>query len=203
MYAIGPATSGFRRVAAAAILATIIAALAACGSAASEEESAAPQRGTFQKILSSDRVFAADDLLDAGFKKSRRYDVEGLPEATGALSGFWGLDPYSRKEFEVRFYVSHADAVEYGTAMAEEASGDDAELDEDTATWKEGIKDRKRLASGGSSDLAAWSGSVKPKYGDYSIFANMVILCEGLDAAQSMETCASFVEALRGPNPGS
>ncbi len=203
VFVVGLTTSRSRRVAATVVLATVIATLVACGSSTGGKDSAAPQTETFQKVLPSDRIFAANDLLDVGFKQSRHYDVEGLPEATDALSGFWGPDPYSRKDFEVRFYKSHADAVEYGTAMAEEASGDDAKLDEDTATWKEGIKDRKRLSSGGSSDLAAWSGSVKPKYGDYSIFANMVVLCEGLDAAQAKETCASFVEALRAPGGGS
>ena len=181
-------------------LALIPVTLAACGSGAAGEDAAGSPKGAFQKVVPSDRIYTADDLLGVGFKKSRRYNVEELPEAVDALSGFWGPDPYSRKDFEVRFYESHGDAVEYGAALADEASGEDAKLDEETATWTEGIKDRKRLASGGSDDLAAWSGSVKPKYGDYSIFANMVILCEGLDSAGAMETCASLVAALRVPD---
>ncbi|NQU96452.1 MAG: hypothetical protein HQ548_02250 [Chloroflexi bacterium] len=160
-----------------------------CTASASPEEAA-------QGVVASDRVYTADDLSSMGFKKSKRYDVDGLPEAVDALSGFWGPDPYNRKDFEIRFYDSHKDAVEYGPALADEASGDDAKLEEETATWKEGIKDRRRMASGGSDDLMAWSGSVVPKFGDYSIFANMVILCEGLNPAEAQETCASFISAL-------
>lgn len=168
-------------------------ALAACGSggdgASSAEESV-------QRVVASDRVYTADDLSGVGFKKSKRYNVDELPETLDALSGFWGPDPYDRKDFEVRFYGSHEDAVEYGTAPADEASGDDAKLDEETATWTEGLKDRRRMSSGGTDDLMAWSGSVVPKYGDYSIFANMVILCEGLNRAEAQETCTSLIAAL-------
>ncbi|MBM3957442.1 MAG: hypothetical protein FJ313_05255 [Gemmatimonadetes bacterium] len=187
------------RAAIAAGVALALAAVVACGSSAGAEKPAAPRKQAFQKVMPSSRVYALDDLLAAGFKKSATYNVEGLVGATAAVSGFWGLDPYNRnrKEYEVRFYESHADAVEYGAAPADEATGDDARLEEDTATWTEGLRDRKRLASGGSDDLAAWSGSVKPKYGDYAVFANMVILCEGINPQQAMEICASLVAGLQ------
>ena len=172
-------------------------ALVACGSGADAGGAASPAEEGVQRVVASDHVYTADDLSGAGFKKSKRYSVDELPEALDALSGFWGPDPYNRKDFEVRFYESHEDAVEYGTAPADEASGDDARLDEETATWTEGIKDRRRMSSGGSDDLMAWSGSVVPKYGDYSIFGNMVILCEGLNAAEAFDTCASRIAALQ------
>ena len=181
-------------------LAATLLALAACGSDAGAGGGGASPEEAFQKVMPSDCTYTVDDLFGTGFKKSKRYNVDELPEAVDALSGFWGPDPYNRKDFEVRFYESHEDAVEYGAVPADEASGEDAKLDEETATWKEGIKDRKRMASGGSDDLAAWSGSVKPKYGDYSIFANMVILCEGLNPAEALKTCASLVAALQTPN---
>jgi len=183
-------------------LVAVLLTVAACGSGAGAGDGAASPGEGSQKAVASDRVYTVDDLLGVGFKKSKRYNVDELPEAVDALSGFWGPDPYNRKDFEARFYESHEDAVEYGTALAEEASGEDAKLDEETATWTEGLKDRKRLSSGGSDDLAAWSGSLKPKYGDYSIFANMVVLCEGLDPAQAMETCTSLIEALQAADDG-
>jgi len=185
------------RLAAGPILVIGMLLLGACGGdAASTDGAGRASPSESQKVIASDRVYAIEDLLATGFKKSKQYDVEGLPEATAAVAGFWGPDPYKRKDLEIRFYASHADAVEHGTAMAEEASGEDALLDEETATWKVGVKDRKKLASGGSDDLAAWSGTVKPKYADFAVFGNMVILCEGLNPEEAMAFCASFIDVL-------
>ena len=155
---------GFRnslpgRAAVVVVLTGALFALVACGSGADAGDGV---EEAVQRVVASDRVYTADDLSGVGFKKSKRYDVDELPEALDALSGFWGPDPYNRKDFEVRFYGSHQDAVEYGTAPADEASGDDAKLDEETATWTEGLKDRRRMSSGGTDDLMAWSGSVCP-----------------------------------------
>ena len=66
----------------------------------------------------------------------------------------------------------------------------------ETATWTVGLNDRKRLSSGGSADLAAWSGSVQTKYGDYVIVGNMVLLCEGTDSDAALSRCSAFVDAI-------
>ena len=34
------------------------------------------------------------------------------------------------------------------------------------------------------------------KYGDFAIFGNMVILCEGEDSSQSLERCEALLDAL-------
>ena len=92
--------------------------MVACGSDSSET-----QKKGFQQLTETDRSYTIDDLVAVGFKRSKTFDVEGLPEAVSAHYGFWGPDPYSRMEFEARFYGSHADAVAFGAPMAEALGG--------------------------------------------------------------------------------
>ncbi len=73
---------------------------------------------TFQKVTSSDRIFSVADFHGAGFKESKQYDVEGLPQATGAWFGFFRLDGEGPIDYELRFYASHEDAVTHGRALA-------------------------------------------------------------------------------------
>ena len=181
----------------AAGLAIALLTAVACGRGDGAPGVAAPGDETFQKVTSLDTVYTFDDLLAAGFRESREYNVEGLTGATGAWFGWWrsaGADPV---DIEVRFYPSHADAVEYGTPFAEEASGDNAIINSNDATWKEDVRDR-RAVIGGVEGGGARSGAAA-KYGDYVIFANMVILCEGTTSDHSMERCESLVDALRAP----
>ena len=149
----------------------------------------------FQRIGPSDQVFTFDDLAATGFEKQKEYNVEGLTGATGAWSGWWragGGDPI---DYQVRFYRSHEDAVEYGTSFAEEASGEDAVINSNDATWKEDVRDRRVIHDTGES--SGGYGAV-PKYPDYAIFANMVILCEGSTSDHSLERCRTLIEALVG-----
>ncbi|NQU97793.1 MAG: hypothetical protein HQ548_09140, partial [Chloroflexi bacterium] len=128
-------------------------AAAACGSETAEEGGEAGAASTenpdgtsalLTKILDLGQVFTFDDFLAAGFKKGREYNVEGLEAATAAYYGFYGLDPYSRQEYEARFYESHADAIEFGIPMADEVTGEGAMLRDDNVTWHEGLKDRRQ-----------------------------------------------------------
>ncbi len=152
-------------------------------------------RGSFQKVSPSDRNLAFEDFQAIGYRKSKEYNVDGLPQATGAWFGFWrpqGQDPV---EYELRFYPSHQAAVEHGTPLAEEVTGKDAVLKSDDVTWKEGTRDRR--AQGGSTGNRGFSGTVWPRYGDFAIFGNVVMLCEGRDAVQSLGRCEAIVNALR------
>jgi len=151
----------------------------------------------FQKVDPAEQVYTLDDLLAVGFKKSKTYDTEGLPEAVDAYMGFWGLDPYNRKEYELRFYASHEDAVQYGTALAEEGSGEGMEANKDTQTWQEGA--RHRWFSGGTTDISSPGSMQKPgpRYGDFAIYGNVIMLCEGADSGQSLERCEGLVDAIR------
>ena len=68
----------------------------------------------YEIVTPSDKIFAFQDLKNIGFKKSREYNVSDLEGATEAWYGFWGEDEYSRKDYEIRFYSSHQNAVSLG-----------------------------------------------------------------------------------------
>ena len=95
---------------------------------------------------------------------------------------------FSEDDFEIRFYSSHSEAVQYGQVYAEDSSGEDAVLTKKNAMWSTGIKNRR--TSGGPD------GSPLPKYGGYAIYGNFIILCEGVNLEQSLETCSKLINEL-------
>ena len=160
--------------------------------ACSSEEADIP----LERVIDSDQIFTVEILRSAGMKTSKQYDVTDLPGGVDAWYGFIkGVT--GPKDIEARFYTSHQDAVEFGTVLADEVSGDDANVDKETTTWKEGVKNRSRMASGGAADLAAWSGKRKPNYGDFVIFGNMILLCQGDEPEQSVAVCYELIESIR------
>ena len=170
----------------------VLLAAAACGA-----DTGTAGREGFQKITPSADTYEIDDFLAIGFRKSKQYDVSELPAGLDAWAGFWGPDPYSRKDYELRFYASHEDAVEHGVALAGEVTGKDAEDYRKNPTWNEGAKDRwqsARLGMGPQGGVIA--GGPSPKYGDYAIFGNVLMLCEGADSGQGLERCEALVSAL-------
>ena len=168
----------------------------ACGSEGQAEAEEAPDAGEgapgqlVGNVTETGRVYSLEDLLSIGFKKARTYDVEGLPEATSAYFGYWGLDPYNRLDYEARFYESHEDAVQYGPGLAEERVGADAKLKMETATWTGGLGDATQCkALGGVQEHRS---CVEPKYFGYVMYGNMVLLCQGLDEKESLGRCAAL-----------
>ena len=151
----------------------------------------------YEIITPSDKIFAFQDLKNIGFKKSREYNVSKLEGATGAWFGFWGEDQYSRKDYEIRFYSNHQDAVSLGETLAKEVTGKDAVIAKSEATWKEGVKDRRTIGGPGSGG-GGRSGTF-PKYGNYSIYGNMVILCEG-QIEIALEVCWKLINTLEEKN---
>ncbi len=181
-----------RWVVLAAGLSLVLLTAAACGTGGGEAGA-----GGFQKVAPSDSLFAIEDLLSIGFKKNKQYDVAELPAGIDAWLGFWGPGPYSRKQYELRFYGSHEDAVEHGPALAEEVTGPDAGAFRKNPTWKEGAKDRWQSARGFSGALGeVKAGGSAPKYGDYVIFGNVLMLCEGVNSGQGLDRCEDLVDAL-------
>ena len=168
-------------------------AILSCG--VSDDTPPAGQGQSNKSVTPSNQLFTLDDFGAIGFKIAKEYNVDGLTAATGAWFGFWRPEGSDAKEFEIRFYASHEDAALYGTSFADEATGEDAVLEEEDVTWKEGIKDRKYFFAGPIGSHG--SGSVQPKYGDYAIYGNMVLLCEGANATHSLERCSSLIGALR------
>ena len=179
------------------ILITILCfvALLSCTSDKNEQEIS-----TIEKITASDIVLDYDSLNAVGFKKAKKYKVDDLPKATSAYMGFLKEDPET--DYEVRFYGSHQDAIDHGTSYAEERTGEDAVVKKEKARWKEGVKDARTCAgdsgSGKTSYLSAHGAAscTTPKYFDYIIYGNMVLLCQGADSSISMLKCSNIVNKL-------
>ena len=139
--------------------------------------------------------YSIEDFEKIGFKISKIYDVSELPGATSAFYGFWGSKQYERREYEIRIYPSNENARLEGISFAEEASGQDAIIKKSDATWKEGVKDRRFVGPFGTSKNY-------PKYLDYIIWANLIILCpseksEGvIGASDPIENCKKLIKSL-------
>jgi len=172
-------------------VALLSAAAVACGSDSSTGSSA---DGPIAKINDTDRIYTPQDLIDAGFKKNKTYDVSELPDATAAIYGFYGLDPYNRLEYEARFYPSHAEAVSSGADYADEVVGADAVLLTKDQRWTVGLRERRICAGGGGHQVGTCAG---PKYFDYIIVGNMVLLCQGRDSEDSLQACADLMAVVK------
>ena len=113
-------------------------------------------------------VLTKESFEKIGFKFNKNYNIENLPDAVSAHYGFWGLKSFERLAYELRFYPSNEAAKKSGIFYAEEVTGIDAILKKSEATWKEGIKDRSGTA---------FESTQMPKYMDYVIFGNVIVLC--------------------------
>ena len=99
-------------------------------------------------VVRPDSVYSMDNLVAAGYKKSRQFDTETVPHATDVWYGF-----FNQRDIEVRVYESHGDALEFGVGPAEEAIGHEA----------------------GQRDYLI---PVVNLYPAYMVVGNMVMLCE-------------------------
>jgi len=148
-----------------------------------------------RKIIDTGATYTLEDFKSVGFKKGKTYDVEGLEKAVSAFYGFHGPDPYNRQEYEVRFYESHADAVEYGIPMADEVTGEGAELREEDVTWTEGLKERRQCLGLGTHSHHTHSCNTA-KHAAYVVRGNFVLLCQGLETGVSQQHCKDVLDAL-------
>ncbi len=108
------------------------------------------------------------------------------------MFGFWRPQGQEFADYELRFYPSHEAAVEHGTAPAAEVSGKDAVFTKADMTWTEGAKDRV------VRDVQYGEGTWYARYGDFAIFGNVVMLCQGIDSMESLERCEALIDALGG-----
>ena len=178
------------------VLTLVLFVLTGCGNGSQIDE--------FVQIRTAPDNYTIEDLKAFGFKTSKQYDVEVLPDGLDAWKGFWGLDPYDRHDYEIRFYPSHDLAVSSGKPIAIESTGAEFEANRDTTqplfssgensgyrifkkkqTWTEGVKDRWH---------ANPLGSVGPTYPDWMILGNMVILCDGLDSEEALIRCDELID---------
>lgn len=166
--------------------------ICACGSSSKDIQ-------IIEKISNSGTVLGDKEFIDSGFKVNKDYDVTELPNATRALYGWKSIGEEGSKDFEIRIYKSHEDAINFGKIYADEATGEDAIIRKRDASWKEGIKDRRTISTptdGGSIGAAIGSNS-SPKYGDYIIYENLIILCEGHKSEESLRRCTLLIEGIK------
>jgi hypothetical protein len=177
------------------ILAAALAFGVACGSddgGGGSAPSANDELGV-PKIAAPDTVYTLQNLLDANFKKSKTYDVTGLDGATEAYYGFFGADPYNRKEYEVRLYPTQAEALDPGVSFATESSGEDAVILESVQRWKVGLTERRQCAGNGGHHSGKCDGA---KYGDFVVRGNMILMCQGRDSTDAITACKELLDAL-------
>ena len=103
------------------------------------------------QILQRDGSFTVDDVVTAGWKKSKRLSAELLPDATDVWYGF-----FAQRDVEVRIYPSHAVAISSGTDFADEATG------------------RGKPAPFAVGGISA----TRTSYGAYAVVGNVILLCE-------------------------
>lgn len=174
------------------LLALMLGIITACGNGEEEDP--------FLKITPSDTTYALEDFQAVGFKKSKQYDVTGLPGGVDAYMGFFGPSPSKRAQFEIRFYASHADAIDRGTPLAEEVTGDAAGDFRLNPTWEDGKRDR--WIAGAASSGGQMPSAPRPYYGDFAIIGNVLMLCESGAVSEPLELCENLVNALVGTDGG-
>ena len=164
------------RLALLATLITVFSLLIACGSGSdSADDVAAPATeaddalADVSRILATEKSFTFDDYVAAGWKKSKQYDTETVPQATDIWYGF-----FNAKDIEVRFYESHEIAKTAGFENAAEA------IDQ---SFREG-------GQYGASNRGAGSSAVT-KYKAFVVAGNTVMLCE-----QSVDSCIALADVL-------
>ena len=139
-----------------------------------------------KKISEEEKVFGKQKIdrisKSSGLKTNKQYNVEFLPEAIDAWKGV-----FSKKDIEIRIYISQEDAKKFGIKFAENVTGDDAIVSGEGILWSEGAKDRRKCVP---REATSESGcDQKARYGDFIVFGNTVILCEGLTKNESMTVC--------------
>ena len=117
-------------------------------------------------VVNADTPYTVDNLVSAGYKKSKQLDIESLPGAQEAWYGF-----FNQKDIEVWVYESHQDALNFGVDKANEIFG------------------VKRAPSSGISVLP--TERFVNKYAAYAVIGNLVMLCE-----TELATCEALIAGL-------
>ena len=149
---------------------------------------------TFEQVIDNGNTYTSKDFFDVGFKEYKEYNVSKLTGSIEAWYGFWGPDEDSVKYYELRFYPDHSTAVSEGTPFADDITGVNAKLNRKETMWRVGISDRRVLKA---PKINLRTGDeVVPKYYEYLIFSNFVLLCQGWDVKESITNCYSLLDLL-------
>ncbi len=132
-------------------------AISACGSEDSTTDVVADGDSDAVGSISATHInqtFTTESFVTAGWKKSKEYDTATVPESSEIWYGF-----FSQKDIEIRFYDSHAAALEFGVPAAEGS-----------------IEGAVKRSKGGR--LLDFSGGSFTGYADYLVVGNAILLCE-------------------------
>ena len=144
-----------------------------------------------EQISNPNNIYTISDFENIGFKTIKTYNIKDLPDAKAAMFGWMKDSLNNPKDYELRFYKNHQNALA-SKKLIEEVVGENATVTNKDVTWKEGQPDRRVNRRGSGSG----TGSAKPKYLYYVIYGNVVILCEGLDENMSKKLCSYIVKNL-------
>lgn len=146
-----------------------------------------------EKISDQGKIFSIGDFKPIGFKKSNEYNVEDLPGSTSAFFGFMKNELGDPKDYEIRFYSSHSDAVNLGTKYADNIVGENGCINKECSLWLENLNQRTHLEGGRNN---TWNATKAPKYNNYVIYNNLILFCSGYNESDSMENCTVFIDKL-------
>ena len=111
-------------------------------------------------------TFDVDSFVNAGWKKSKEFSTETVPESNAIWYGF-----YKSQDVEIRFYGSHADALGPGVESASAAVA--------------------RVSNANLQGNAIFASGQRTQYNDFLVAGNAVILCQ-LD----IDVCAEMVQNI-------
>lgn len=126
-----------------------------CGSSETETLGGASYSSQLEEdsvqVINPSGVFTVDDVVTAGWKKSKQLSPETLLDASSVWYGF-----YNQRDVEVRIYKTHETAVSSGMGPADDATG------------------RGKPAPFAVGGISA----TRMSYTTYAIVGNLILLCE-------------------------
>ena len=188
-------------------------ALISCGGGSDSSSNASSSAEViFEQVEDSEKLYSLDDFIAIGYKKGKAVKEDKL--MNGMVKAYWGFwkVPYkdwSGKDmidYELRFYASHSDAVSIGENSADLRTGENAQIRKKStddpkavhpigADWPELLKEARECQGDGGHHTGA---CIIPKYADYKIFGNVIILGQGADLEESHKNINLMVDGLKG-----
>ena len=184
----------------------------ACGGSDDSSSGSVSSDVVFVQVEDNEKIYTIDDFINIGYKKGKAVKQDKLIHGiVNAYWGFWKV-PYkdwSGKDmidYELRFYPSHSEAISMGQNSADLRTGENAQIrKKDTndpnaihpigADWPELLKEARECQGDGGHHTGA---CIVPKYADYKIFGNVVILGQGADLEESYMNLNLITDALKG-----
>tara|TARA_B100001093_G_scaffold397509_1_gene384779 strand:- start:523 stop:1146 length:624 start_codon:yes stop_codon:yes gene_type:complete len=168
----------------------------------------------FEQIEDHSKVLSIDDFESIGFKSVRSVKQDKLMD--GMINAYYGFRKVPIKDwagkdivdYELRFFESHQEAIAKGEKSADLRTGENAQLRKNDASdpnathpiaadWPELLKDARECQGNivGSHHAGL---CMSPRYAEFKIFGNVIILGQGGDLEESYEHIGFIVDALKG-----